>query len=535
MDMKCKALDNWKACRSALATAIRSYLAACDDLRLACSQIQRPFGTRQKSEQVLLAIDVELAELAYEEAALSKTRLSLSVLRNTSLALTPVHSLPPEILSHIFLMAQYSVSRAGYTYDLVPSHNFAGVSSYWRATAINSPRLWTHINITHGQNSYEFATLLLHRSNGLPICLDISSETNEQQGDYRPKPQWEKFLASVSRQVYTLNIVDQLPSPETLLHTTINLLLRHGSPGVIKSLCIQRPEPEQPGNLSSLFAGQSDAVLQSVSLLHLGDAMIPWTSVAYHNLVDLRLRFDDPEEADVSTSQFANILAASPGLVILKLEGMAIEPSNDWEVEMDIQPVHLEVLYLAYLSYDSYVTLPSILSLSNCPGTLEVGIHHHADFLLEISQIVQDFLRGVRVKTLSLSSFEGEHSPQWALSLPATIPSLDNLILNNCDTSGLHGPEETVYEPEIKINITPRLPHLFLVSNDFDIDKLKLVVSVCGVETLHLQVQNQYMLFTSRPAKDELKAALLESFPNLTCTISDEDTTLHWPCRTMFD
>ncbi|KAG8692193.1 hypothetical protein FRC09_011402 [Ceratobasidium sp. 395] len=529
--IKCHALDNWKACRSALATAIQSYLAACADLRLTCSHIQRPHKTRREAEPILLAIDAELAGLASEEEELGKARTSLSVLRNTSSALVPAHSLPPEVLAHIFLMAQCRPNGP------VSDHTFAQVSTYWRATAVNLPTLWTYINITPAQVNYEYAILSLDRSDVLPIHLDISSEGVVDQWDgYPARPAWEEFLAIASRRVQTLNIFDSFREPETLLYEAMILLLHHGSEGVLKTLCIKRPDSDEYGDLCDFSAGLSDDILHSITILHLNDVMLAWTSSAYYNLIDLRLQFTEADEMVVSTSELAGVLGASPELTTLKLDYITITPSNDWNAENVVRLVHLEVLCLLFLSYDSWVALASVLSLSNCLGPLEVGVRYYAgNRFSEISHMVRDFLRGARVKTLAIPSF-GDDDPQPALSLSATIPSLECLVLPDCNLLQFRGYDEvTGDEPKINADTPPRLPHLFLASSKLDLDKLKLIVSAYGVETLHLDRVLSLWMTDTGPPRDELRAALLDAFPRLTCLITDKDTTCKWPCRTMFD
>ncbi|KAG8781558.1 hypothetical protein FRC12_021763 [Ceratobasidium sp. 428] len=257
--------------------------------------------------------------------------------------------------------------------------------------------------------------------------------------------------------------------------------------------------------------------------------------MVYHNLVDLRLEFAIPEEGEISMLQLANILAASPGLAILKLEEMTITPSDNWKAEKVVRLAHLELLYLKGLTYDSWVALPLVLSLSDCPDTLEVGIHHGEGVRFELSQRVQDFLRGAHIKTLGICLLGTDDNPQWALSLPRIIPSLENLILPSCNLLNLRGSEEVVEELEANTIAPSCLPHLFLVSSNLDLGKLKSIVSVYRVGTLHLDGLFGSYGLDSGSSKAELRTALLESFPSLECTISDEDTTRHWPCRRMFD
>ncbi|KAG8781561.1 hypothetical protein FRC12_021766 [Ceratobasidium sp. 428] len=299
----------------------------------------------------------------------------------------------------------------------------------------------------------------------------------------------------------------------------------------MSALRIRRPETGQIESLNPLLAGQSDSVvLRSIAVLHLGSISIPWTSTIYHNLVDLRLQFHYSPQ-NISTSQLAGILAASPGLTILKLECLNLVALEDWNEEQVVRLAHLKVLYLHNLGEDGLAALMSTFSLSSCLGTLEVGIHDCYDrYSEEGAHLAQDFLRGAHIKTLALTpNLEYDDDAQLAVSVSKMIPSLENLVLCPYSTDNMRETGGMTDEPEIDAGITSCLPNLFLVDPDLDLEELNLIVSFYGVETLHL-----HRTRWNWPA-DELKTALLESCHNLTCVISDEDPTINWPCRTMFD
>ncbi|KAG8788499.1 hypothetical protein FRC12_014500 [Ceratobasidium sp. 428] len=372
---------------------------------------------------------------------------------------------------------------------------------------------------------------------GLPIRLDISNEdVTRSLSGYRAQAKWDKFMTRAIRRVHSLNIINSLPSPKTLLCDTLRVLLEHDPPRIIKVLRIQRlfaGEFADPSLEILLAASQSSGILGSITVLHLSNILLPWTSAAYHNLTDLRLEFTASEGAEISTSQLGGILAASPELVVLKLEFIRIRQSIHWDTDDVVRPVHLEVLYLGYMDYESWVALLSVLSLSDCLGALEVCF---GPALERISHPVRDFLRGVHVKTLAVFSLGSGSSPQWVLSLSTTIPSLKSLILSdyNPDTNGLEA--ATSGDSEANIDNTPHLPHLFLVTSDnLYLEELKLIVSVYGVRTLHLDGLRRYRRIPNVKRPEDLETALLQLFPSLTCILSDEDTTRHWPCRTTFD
>ncbi|KAG8697405.1 hypothetical protein FRC09_007894 [Ceratobasidium sp. 395] len=335
----------------------------------------------------------------------------------------------------------------------------------------------------------------------------------------------------MGQHVHTLNIADSFDSHKTSLGETIRLLVSHGSPEVMRTLRIRGSETGQIESLNPLFAGQSDsAVLHSITVLHLGGISIPWTSTIYHNLVDLRLQFHyNPE--NILTSQLAGILAASPGLTILKLECLNIVPSEDWNEEKVVRLAHLKVLYIKSLGENSLVALMSTFSLSNCLSTLEVGIHDCGDgYSEESAYIARGFLRGAHIKTLALTpNLDYDDGAQLALSISKMIPSLENLILYGYSIDDMRGPGGVTDEAETNVGTTSRLPNLFLVTQELGLEELELIVSFYGVETLHLHRTYWNWLV------DEPKTALSESCHNLTCVILDEDPTIGWSCRTMFD
>ncbi|KAG9081568.1 hypothetical protein FRC07_014481, partial [Ceratobasidium sp. 392] len=374
-----KALNNWKSWRLTLATAISGYTSACVDLKKACISPPGELRKRQRIEKALLAIDAELSSLELEEAALCRARTSLVAARNASESLVPINSLPPEILTRVFLATQCT-SRDWYdSEELPPAQLLVGICSYWRQLALSIPSLWTDMNITTCQRSYNYATLLFHRSNHLPICLNVF-EPEELEANNRWA--WEnsgppsELLTETSKRIQALDIYSQADSNEKT-NIVLKYWLDNCSAGTTKTLRIfgcSGPLPhtqlEWEFYLSSVEHAES--ILHSISTLELHSFTIPWQSVAYHQLVELRLSFRPGGGTQVSVSQLAHILNSSPGLAKLQLSGLNVTSSDGWDVTNAVRLAQLEFLYLGVSSSGGSELLFSLIELSSCLNNLSI-------------------------------------------------------------------------------------------------------------------------------------------------------------------
>ncbi|KAG8689037.1 hypothetical protein FRC12_020737 [Ceratobasidium sp. 428] len=541
-----RVLDNWKKWRSTLADTVQGYLAACTDLVAICtSPSHRQYG-RQKIEKALLSVDEEMTGLASEEATLHKALISLKFARNLSTTLAPIHTLPPEILANIFLVMQKSSGYCHQPNKLPPVQALAETSSYWRQVAINTPSLWADIKISTAGSCYDNAALSLSRANGLPIHLSVS-ELSPNKGDvYRSwdeSPKLPAFLTQACQRIHKLDINSSVIATSGI-HIVMKHWLDHCSVGVTKSLKIKKDDSAQSRsalplgwsfNLASIE--HAEAVLESLSVLQLEAIFIPWTSAAYHNLIDLRLYFNWYHRVQISASQLANILSSSPGLTTLKLEGLEITRSDSFDAVTLVSLVHLEVLYLGSLSHESLERLLSLVSLSNCLNALDVALDAP-----EATDTLRPLFHNIRTRSLVCSNLDFGIGPQWALSLSSVVISLDSLVLQGfahlseaeLQTTTLgHQTGGDGVEPHEQD--APRLPHLCMETCDVNLEGLKTIVSAYGVENLHLN-----MCRIGNPeggghmGLEELRNELLHAFPDLVCDIPGHSTAYEWPCRDRF-
>ncbi|KAG9120135.1 hypothetical protein FRC07_004504 [Ceratobasidium sp. 392] len=355
MDVHCYALDNWKACRSALTAAVQNYLGACTKLHSVCTQSRNLSRTRREIESALLAIDVELSSLASEEEELYKARIALGTARNSSTILTPVRILPPELLARVFLMLKI-ISPNGYrNKDLPAAHPLTSVSSYWRQIAIETPTLWTYIGVTTSYTSYDYPILSLRRTKGLPIDLYIYHAEDREDRNLHMEWSWawqqkqSGFFTQASCQTRTLDINSWASSAEPI-YSVLKYWLHSNSTDTLKHLCLLDasalhcyPLPIE-WDLKLTLTKQSEDILRSLTELEMTFFVIPWGSPIYHGLINLQINVPLDSGVQIATSQFIAILTASPKLAVLKLFGLEVVPSDDWTI---VRAVNLETFCLA--------------------------------------------------------------------------------------------------------------------------------------------------------------------------------------------
>ncbi|KAG8790477.1 hypothetical protein FRC12_011800 [Ceratobasidium sp. 428] len=506
-------LDEWKATRALLATTIQSYRDACAAL---CNVSLFPANwpcKRTLLEDLFATIDSELESLVEEEDILCGARVSLAAARNRFFTLAPVNTLPPEILSKIFLH-----SKGLRCVCDERRFQIAGVCTYWRQIATNTPDLWTHVDIVPG-SFVNLTKLLLERTKDVPIYLHLCEPrftiVCESLLQYYAQCVTTMLKPHIHR-VRDLKL-ETRSSFHVVVGAIVNLWLTSGSPNLARLLSIFQPHTQ----MALSYADQSEGattinqsenaknMLRSLSMLHLQNVRLDWNSGAFRGLSQLRLTAPSHREITISISQFSDILAANPALEMLELGNMRIVPRlEDSDHLSPILLRSLDTLSLLNLENDDLRLILPLISLPTSPPEFSI-LFTSAN---PIHSVLSDFL--VRSKaTFLLCSNTSFNGPLTWLPVLRSLPHLSELIIENS-----YFPDE----PPTEANWVSPLayPASVTLSNcAITFGGLNIFIARHGIQNLKLQQCRE--LPDSHGGLENMKIALLNMHPGLNCTVTN--------------
>ncbi|KAG8772603.1 hypothetical protein FRC12_002974 [Ceratobasidium sp. 428] len=544
------ASDEWKSARTQLTDAIGSYLTACSSLRATCATALYQSPRNATVEEILANVAYELGYLASEEIKLRGVCVSLTEMRNMSMALAPINMLPDEILAHVL---DLSTPRCARDEKRIVFHDLAAVCKRWRRVAMNATNLWAHIDVGP-DTPVGLSTLLLERTRDSPICIHVYEpeyhDPRELEYDEpcksTPADQINKVLEVLKphmHRVYTLDI--NSPHSDTdLTAFVLNLWLCRSSPGLTRSLLIYCPEASYPvldseDNTTVMHLAvpdNADDTLSSLSTIHLSGVAFGWNSSVYHGLVDLRIGGNSAVSWDntISTSQFAEILSASPALAVLKLKNLTISQPEGWTQPAPIPMNHLSVLNLGTMDPDN--GLDMLFPLIGLPRSLP-DISVSVVLCHKEQNGLYAFLTRSKITILCCKY----SYPPEPFQLPPRhlIENLRTLILPRMKITKTSANKENLSF----LQPPPILNHplsVILLDCTVSFEGLKEFVSNNHIQQLRLDrcmtlVKGLHHFWHSSEDLREIQDQLMKTYQHLQCNVSKTDSTSQWPCRTMSD
>lgn len=431
-------IDELHAASTAVKATLERYLNAC----LAVGN-QYELGGSLSGERIIN----ELQQIEFYESQIDESRIILRKFRNRRSDIAPISSLPPELLSRVFLLARKTepcfLEEAAHLNCLPESlESLLHVCSYWRSVALALPALWIHIDIAphHMLNKRLLTCGKLFAANAGQAPLEIHIGVSGTTRYPSRKDDLFEFCTSIATRTKSLLIsLDVLGGdegaiierflansvPRTLTRLIIGL--SHGWKGFIAANDSETPH----GNVVrwlDIPHHYLEEVLRYVTVLRLYAVYPYWTSQAYHGLTKLHLT--DPAGL-ITVSQLASILCTSPQLRFFYF-GSSI--TNDDAVP---SPVHLNDLEVFHLDIqEPLVTRDSILRMiSPSSKPLRMSITLGED---EITSLIESewgrFFTRSNIAQLRL------YSPLGDISLPlpellALVPNLQALSLDGFDPS----------------------------------------------------------------------------------------------------
>ncbi|QRW07363.1 F-box-like protein [Ceratobasidium sp. AG-Ba] len=414
------ALAQWKTARAIFSSALESYLTTCDSLVAACTQPTRLRSERNAVDDALVAVDSELGLISSEIHTLYTSHISMCTLRNKSGKLTRINILPPEVLRSIFRLSN---TYCLYDHRAKGCYNaLAQVDRYWRQIALDTPELWTHVDVSPDTptRSMGLSRMILERSKGGPIDLHVYEPENTAVGGPTHQEETEKFkkfLSPYIPHIVTFRLETSLPT--SYFAHSLTELWDETHIANLHDVSIIFPDPCGVLSLISDFP--------ELETLHLQNAMLDLGSLVCHGLVDLRIECANGTIIPhIDSYDLAVTLAASPNLAMLKLNA----PFGRWD-ERDLPLVtldSLEVLNLTKLEPESLRLVLPLISRPNPQTQLSVGLTFYDDEQL-LNEYRSFFSRCGRVSTLY------HESTAEFLSMPYLPSSLSHLVIHQSDLS----------------------------------------------------------------------------------------------------
>ena len=244
-------------------------------------------GSAECHDRIRQAIDDEIISL----------ELSIRVLKSRRNALAPISRLPPETLAAIFSFLSHSTNKeASRLKWICVSH----VSRQWRETALNYPRLWSHINLS--KRAPAAIAEILSRAKMAPLNLEVDlTRWKRERIDA-----FERQLDAHMSHTRHLRISGPLPPFEQLVSsapTLESLSLSHKSGSSDQAVI--------PINLFNCTA-------PSLTSLELVYCNISWKSPLLTGLQTLKI-FCLSEEARPKLEDWLDALSEMPKLATLSL------------------------------------------------------------------------------------------------------------------------------------------------------------------------------------------------------------------------
>lgn len=456
-------IEELQAASSRLNAALERYLTAC-------STIATCYDPRNTVEGVSRAIPdlipSELELIALYETRIKQAKAIINQTRNVVPNITPINTLPPDILSYIFQLVfdmQACYFRDQYNlkpFSLVYPETLSRVCSCWRQIAKNTRVLWSHIDVVPFQGYISSSRLLTRaevfaaRADPTPLDIHIIGETSSESPDI--DIHLNTFCTSIATRIRSLNL-STCHIFSDLHHSALEACLSNCVPGTLKELIIAGDSTNGRNPFGFIESSEAtvhpnrrlldiphrrlEECLLPVTVLRLTGIYFRWTSQAYRGLVELRLvphHYMPVTKPTITESQLIAIFASSPGLRVLHfgLEIIDLVPYNPSRVAASLDD--LEVINIRPMNTQQYDVLLRLLE----PGSKPLQLSTHlplAGFTSLFSDEFRNFFGRSNVTELYIQS-TGDHP----LKLLEVLDSLHMPHLRTLSLAGFYlGPNSS--------------------------------------------------------------------------------------------
>jgi hypothetical protein len=462
-----------------LETTLNQYLEASLTEQNSCNQ---------EPTEILAQTLEQLPYLDALEQQIQQAKAAVGLIRNRSGVIVPIHRLTSDLLTRIFIEVVASETcglKLDHTGQLPKASIYLShVCTYWRKTAVTSSDLWTHIDLSPSilKNQIYLSRIqkFLSRSGQSFIYLHVEYAA-DKDGDASGLNHFISPLIPRTQGVKCCINLTCSVSDSSLPQSALSCFLNENTPsgrftmldvsikGTSRIACIQATGQKQDENTLNLNISthRLDELLLPVTNLRINHIYPPWTSKAYHGLLELRVC----AAHSIHESQLAAILVHSPRLRVLEIG------NNIDFAEEPLAPVALHGLEVLITHSSSYSELGRFLRLIDtglCPLFLSID-SPRADGA--INQNLVDFFSRCNVTRLCTVRFPLFRMSLELVNLAHTIKKLamNPPTIDSFSDDDLDGPTiGPVYLDAL----------FFLGSFGIEIDQLRGVIDWPGVRKL---------------------------------------------------
>ncbi|CAE6474274.1 unnamed protein product [Rhizoctonia solani] len=343
-------------------------------------------------------------------------------MREASCDQRSTNSLPPEVLSYIFILCEYA-NRPTWSMRNAPSRGYSNsfyqltlpaVCKYWRSVALDTPMLWSRVTLSDSP-PFRLSALYLSRS-GAEAALDIEIKLTEKHWGYSSswKPEAHQALPFIvarggvtsrwrSCWIQTNDLPAHLATLKFLLSSNLSMLQYLELDYCGPEYTSRRLESGVYSNFistGSLFHDPPTSQLQIAVLRSVPNACLFRNIGSFQltNLTYLELDFCSPLP---KLEQLNGLLAACPRLTALFLDSMleSYFPSElgDPNEPVELPRVHLPMLRSLALKHTIRSTVLwelGILKMMDAPNVQSLQLYLASNRIFDSDPIIEYITQG---------------------------------------------------------------------------------------------------------------------------------------------
>ncbi|QRV89078.1 pyrolysin [Ceratobasidium sp. AG-Ba] len=407
--------DEWRGALSQLENALNSFSNMSRALYQAIDESHLGSIDHLSIEKVILRVHASMDLIYSFENKITETRAIVHRVLNRSTILSPISTLPAEILTQIFALAIPPSEQLCDIYDDLPPHPLdviPSVCAKWRGLSVATSSLWANIHVNNGylttrenDSMLNRTRLWLERAAFSPLDLYIREVVEEDVGN---ESDLVAILEPHLSRVTSLTLCD---TSQELFGIIVNLVAKRRTPGALIHLTVANVLLKLTGN-----SADPEPIPRR----------FVWPADKIHGLVELVLT-DLPHLICPTLDELVALLSASPNLRVLHLKYLASSSNHNFEYPR-IRIPNLQVLKIGPINQQMLLKIISCLYL----GVLELDLElffgkdmHYSEYV----DMLLPFLARSNIVALSLQSLRAICTSYVASAL-ACVPHLKFLTLD---------------------------------------------------------------------------------------------------------